>query len=129
MKKLFSIFVLLLGLFTTQCLFVSCEKDDDEPYYAGESADDYRPATYSISSDWDFNGVSGITSQQKAELKANFEKEIRATGVYNTRKDAVKEFDDLVSEMRNTDFQFKGAKCKIYLKRGSAIIKSATLSW
>lgn len=129
MKKLFSIFVLLFGLFTTQCLFVSCEKDDDEPYYAGESADDFRPATYTMTADWDFGGVSNLTSEQKISLKNQLEAASNTSEVFNTRAEAVASFDQVVSELRQMDMPYKGARCKLYLKRGSAIIKSATLTW
>ena len=40
MKKLFSLLVLFATLFTSQCVFVSCDKDNDDDYYAGEIDDE-----------------------------------------------------------------------------------------
>lgn len=130
MKKLLSIFVLMVTLFTSQCLFVSCERDDDDPYYAGESEEDYLPAEYSITSEWDFSKVSGFSDVEKQLLKSQFEDALKATSVFSSRVEAVKAFDKVVEELRtNDDFKISGLKCKLYLKRGGAIIKSANFSW
>lgn len=130
MKKLFSVFLLIISFFTTQCVFVSCEKDDGEGYYAGESEADYKPAEYTITSEWDLSKVSGLSDAEKQLYKAQLEDAAQSTAVYNTRTDAIKAFDIIVENLRtDADINMPGLSAKIYLKRKSAIIKSATLTW
>ena len=129
MKKLFSFLILLISILTTQYVLVSCEKDDDD-FYAGESEADYRPAEYTITSEWDFSKVSGLSDTDKQLYKSQFEDAMRNVAVFNSRSEAVKAFDTIVEEIRtNSEFNIPGLKAKLYLKREGAIIKSATLSW
>ena len=114
----------------SQSLFVSCDKEDDV-YYAGESADDYKPATYTITSEWNFSNVDGLTSEQKKALETAMNNSVSAEEVFDTRVDAVAAFDAVVIELQNDPSmgQYKGLIAKLYLKRGKAIIKSAKLEW
>ena len=122
--------MLLVALCATQSVFVSCQKDDDV-YYAGESEADFKPALYTITSEWDFSKVSGLTSEEKTALQTSLNNSVNASEVFDTRKDAVAAFDEIVVELQNeaTMAQYKGLKAKLYLKRENAIIKSATLEW
>ena len=129
MKKLLSIFAILVTILATQCIFVSCEKEDDD-YYAGESEADYRPAEYTFSATWDLSRVSGLSEVDKSIYKSNLEDACKAVKVFNSRAEAVEAFDMLIESFRtNPDVAIPGAKAKFYLKRDGATIKSATLSW
>ena len=129
MKKLLSLLIISIA-FATSCVFVSCEKNDDV-YYAGESEWDYKPATYTITSEWDFSKVEGLTSEQKASLQSAMNNSVTATEVFDSRADAVAAFDEVVVELQYAESmsQYKGLKAKLYLKRDKAVIKSATLEW
>lgn len=90
----------------------SCDTDDDnEEFYAGESEADFEPAVYSI-----FATFEGETAEV-------FSSE------FDTRKLAEVFFDTYVSELKkSTDFE-KGDVIKLSLKRGNAIMKSATITF
>ncbi len=128
MKKLLYFLVALCSLFMVQSVLVSCEKDDDD-YYAGESEADYKPAEYTISATWDLSNVTGITESERKALEAELNK-FSSTAVFNSRVEAVAAFDNVVEEFKtNSDYKIPGAKAKFYLKRGSATIKTATITW
>lgn len=130
MKKLTSLLFLTVSILLSCVCLTSCEKDDD-PYYAGESEADYRPAVYTITSQWDFSNVSGLTSEQKTEFEKALANSLNVSGEFDTRADAVAAFDDVVTQLKydSTMGQYKGLKVQLYLKRGSAIIKSAKIEW
>lgn len=132
MKKLLSLFLLVITIATTQCIFVSCEKDDDD-FYAGESEADYRPAEYTITSEWDFSKVSGLSETEKQLYASQFADAVKSTAVFNTREEAVRSFDTVVENLRTLpigpELNFSGLKAKIYLRREGSIIKSATMTW
>lgn len=130
MKKIYSLLMMIMAITFTQCVLVSCDKDDNGDYYAGESADDFRPMTYTITSEWDLSNVSGISSSDKSRLEAQLESSVNASEVFDTRADAVNAFDEVVYELKNDpDINLPGMKAKLYLRRGEAIIKSATITW
>lgn len=114
----------------SQSVFVSCDKEDDI-FYAGESEADYKPATYTITSEWNFKNVSGMTSDQKNTLEKVLNESYNASEVFQSRADAVAAFDEVVIEIQHDPemSQYKGLKAKFYLKREKAIIKSANLEW
>lgn len=130
MKKIISLLFLAVAIFFSCTCFYSCEKEDDN-YYAGESGADFRPAVYTITSQWDFSKVSGLTSEQKTSLENSLNNSVYDSEEFETRADAVAAFDEVVMELKydSTMGQYEGLKVKLYLKRGTAIIKSATLEW
>ena len=130
MKKIFKFFILIISLFALQASMVSCDKEEDI-YYAGESEADYKPATYTITSEWDFSKVSGLSSDEKKALETAMNNSVTASEVFDTRKDAEAAFNEIVIEWQHDPDMalYKGLKAKLYLKRGSAIIKSASLEW
>ncbi|MDE6416576.1 MAG: hypothetical protein K2K68_06085 [Duncaniella sp.] len=131
MKK-FRFFFVIMAFFTMASVaLTSCETDNDEPYYAGESAEDYKPNTYNISSEWDFSNVAGLSANEKKVLEQQFAATVNTSKVFNSRSEAVAAFDQLVENLANNSEmkQLKGLSCKAILKRGSAIIKSSKISW
>lgn len=132
MKKLFSFMLLFATLLISQSVFVSCDKDDNDIFYAGESEYDYKPTVYTITSNWDFSKVSGLSSSEKAELEKEMNK-IAVEETFDTRKDATAAFDAMIIEMQNDPDMgvLKGLVAKFYLKRkvDGATIKSATIEW
>ena len=131
MKKFrFFRFVLAILAITSFGL-TSCEKDDDGGYYAGESAEDYKPNTYTISSVWDFGKVSGLTTAEKKEAEKSLAEACNGSKVFDTRKDAVAAFDATVEQLsKGVDSkEYKGLVCKLTLSRGSAIIKTSKIEW
>lgn len=129
MKKLFSIFVILFTILSTQFVFTSCEKEDDD-YYAGESELDYVPAEYTISAKWDLSGVKGLSDVDRSIMESNLADACKNVALFPSRADAVKAFDNLIEAFRtNNELKMPGAKAKFFLKRGDATIKTATLTW
>lgn len=131
MKFLKYLFV-CLSLAVVSSTFVSCEKEDDEPYFAGESEADFKPAVYTVTSEWDLSGISGLTADQKKALETQLKNQINDSAEFPTRAAAVAEFDIIIEKMR-TDAtlknELKGGKATIKLMRGTAIIKQAKLTW
>lgn len=130
MKKFLSVFMLIMTMICTQYVLVGCDKDDNDDYYAGESADDFRPMTYTITSEWDLSNVAGLTASDRERFEAELESSVNTSQVFDTRVDAVAAFDAIVNEMKTSpDIDLPGMKAKLYLRRGSAIIKSASITW
>lgn len=129
MKKLQNLFLLAFSLILFNVAFTACDKDDDGEYYAGESEEDYKPNYYTIESTWDLSAVSGLTASEKKELENELSKACNATEKFDTRAQAVASFDSAIAELRKDTSVAKGVKAVITLKRGTAIIKRATLQW
>src|SRR5574344_985610 len=99
MKKYFYLFMCMLTLSFTMVSLNSCDKEEDDEYYAGESEEDFKPNTYTVESSWDFTGVSSLTSQKQKELAEVMESACKASTLYNTKAEALEDFDKLVVQM------------------------------
>ncbi len=130
MKKVLYLMYCILAMTVTMPIMTSCEPEDDEEYYAGESEEDYKPNTYSIIFNWDFSGVSDLSSSEKQRIKTELDK-MSVSSVFNTKKEAIVAFDKAVNDAKYDKemASFKGLKCTMKLTRGTAVIKKATLSW
>ncbi len=128
MKKFFNIFFLAISIIAFSGVFTSCDKDDDDEYYAGESEEDYRPNIYTIVSSWDLSKVTGLSTSEKKAIETELTSKVNASEKFDTRAQAVKEFDEVVDELRKIDCP-AGMKGTLTLKRGTAIIKRANLQW
>lgn len=132
MNKFIFKFFMLMAVMVCGLSFTSCDKDDDEEYVAGESAEDYKPNYYQTSAVFDLSGVSGISAAEKATLKESLENACKSNTLFQTRAEAVAAFDELVAELADqSDFpaELRGMKATIKLTRGSAVIKTAKLTW
>lgn len=128
MKKFIKAAFIALVAMTGTVAFSSCEELELEESYIGETESDYKPADYTISLDWDFNGVADLTAQEKADLKKKGD--TSATNRFDTRKDATAAFDAMVVELQKTPAgDLKGAKCTLRLKRGKDLCKKAVVKW
>ncbi len=134
MMKKFLMLLLCGTMFCTTAVLTSCDKEEDETYYAGESEEDYKANTYTITADWELSNVaelSSLSADQLAALEKQLEDECVETAIFNSRAEAIAAFDLFMEELRkNEDGTFMvGMKVKLYLKRGDAVIKSAELEW
>lgn len=107
----------------------SCEKEDEGEYFAGESADDFVSATYSLEAKWDLSNAPAYktnASSKETELNKTYSKSQN----FDSRKTAESYFDQYVLTLASKkDSDLKGAKCVLKLKRGQAIMKQSTLTW
>ena len=129
MRKFFYLFLCLFTITSTVVTMTSCQEEDDGSYYAGESEEDYKPNTYTITATFSLSGVSGMTAAQIKTAEEVLNKNFNFSQTYNTKADAVEAFDEIVSEAASDDDFYEGAKATFYLKRGNAIIKKSTISW
>lgn len=112
--------------------FTSCDKDDNEEYVAGESAEDYKPNYYQTEGTFDLSGVSGMSSSEKNAMAQGLSEACKSNILFNTRAEAVAAFDEAVAELQYADdfpADLRGMKATLKLKRGSAVIKIAHLTW
>ncbi|MDE6396004.1 MAG: hypothetical protein K2K84_01880 [Muribaculaceae bacterium] len=128
MKKIFTIIMLALTFVSFSGVICSCDKEDDDPYYAGESEEDFKPNIYTIESKWDLSACQGLTSSEKETIANQLSKGIEGSEEFPTREAAVSAFDEAINELRQVE-GIPGLKGTIYLKRRTAIIKQATLKW
>lgn len=132
MKKVLFVFMYLLAMAFTSAVVMSCDTEDEDTYYAGESEEDYKPNTYTITATFDLSNVSGLSSSEIEAAEKTLNSTVNVSQTFNTKADAVSAFDEMVANVASdSDLSsiYKGAKVTFYLKRGTAIIKKSTVSW
>lgn len=132
MKKFFYLIVCALTLVCSAAL-VSCDREDSGDYFAGESEADFKPAAYQIVSTWNLDNAPACAGMSASEKQKHCD-ELAQDNVLNfqadSRKDAEALFDKFIKEVQQRALQdMKGMKATFKLKRGSAIMKSATVEF